>query len=172
MGKKTEEYQLTGNLILLSDLFRRSAQFDQQEPARELVNLTREFGCDLTWIYGEYPMSHGMNRAALEDISKTMTKMADVAASAGLKSLRLPLHKDDPHAGYIKDHVVSKNRFPVRFLFCTANYRDDLDSVGSIKPEIKTFLDEGIRGLGAIEPSVKYKWDRDIAKGGQFSLEL
>lgn len=165
-------YEIPQDLIELSDLFRRAVRFENHDAAKELVDLTRRFGCAVTYIYGEYDMDHSVNKQALASIKQELESMGQAARRAGLESLLLPLHKDNPLAGIVQDHLLDKNDFGLTFMFREDDYSQDLDDTGIIREGIPTFLDEGIRGLGAIDDKVKYKWDRDIASGGQYRLDL
>lgn len=164
-------YPLTGDLIRLSDMFRRAVSFSDQESAKNLVGLTHKLGCNMTWIYGEYPENHGLNVKARNSIKETLREIQSVAQGAGLDEIILPLKRGDSHAGMLAK-ILKEGGFGLKFSFRKADYRDDLDALGWIRPEIKTILDEGLRGLTAVRNNIKWKWDDDIQKGGQIALKF
>lgn len=152
----------TGDLIKLSDLFRRSAAFENNDAVAELVAQAHKFACEVTWIDLSYPLTNEINRTTANFQKETLERLAKAAQDAGLAKVTLPLHKDSPFAQFVQSEVLDSNDFGVEFSFRSSEYRQDLAEVGNIDASIKTALDEGIRGVCAINSNLKYKWDSDL----------
>jgi len=166
------KHKLPSDMIELSDLFRRSVIFGNQDTAKELVDLVRNLGCAITYLRPEDNIESHVNRTALKDIAGILAAIDDAASMAGMRTVVLPLHEDDPFAAIMRDKILDEGTFTVQFGFRTEDYDRDLDSIGFIDGDIPTFLDEGIRGLGAIDSELKYKWNRDLRQGGQLNLDI
>ncbi len=165
-------YAIPEDVIELSDLFRRAASFDDQQRAEKLVELAHHFSCAMTYIYHEYSLDESVNRQAIKRMKSILEEMAWVANKGGLSGLVLPLHEDHPNAEIIRERILKDNPLGLPITFRTKDYDQDLDDVGYIRGDVKTCLDEGVRGYAAVEQDLKYKWDRDLRKGGQIELGL
>lgn len=150
------------DMIELSDHFRRSAELDHHDAVVDLVALTRKFANEVTWIDLTYPRENEINRKTAELQRGLLEKMVAAGQAAGLSRIVLPLHKDSPFAQFVQEEVLNKNEFDLPMTFRTADYKRDLASLGDINPAIETALDEGVRGVCAIDSDLKYKWDSDM----------
>ncbi len=150
------------DLIELSDHFRRSVQFENHNSVASLVAQAHKFACEMTWIDLNYPMNNEINRTTAKHQTDILTTMIKSAQDAGIKSLVLPLHKNSPFAKFVQSQVLDKNEFGIDVSFHTSEYKKDLASVGAINTSVKTALDEGVRGVCAINSNLKYKWDSDM----------
>lgn len=171
MKDEKHKFPLTGNILKLSDLFRRAVAFDNHDAAKNLVQLGYELGCNLTYIYPEYGMNEGINREARAAIKETLTKMQDVALKAGLMELQLPLSIRNPDAQAVKMALTEINP-RIAFTFSTKSYGEDLSDAGWIRPEIKTCMSEGVSGFIDATREIKNKWYRDIQKGQQLGFDF
>lgn len=150
------------DLIELSDRFRRAVQFDNHQAVSQLVSAARDFAAACTWIDLTYTIENRVSRDSISRLKEKLEAMALAAQKSGLNRIVLPLHTDSPFAKFIKDNVIDKNEFAVKYGFRRSEYAKDLKSVGTIDPNIETFLDIGLRRLGAIKSETKYKWDAEI----------
>lgn len=164
--------KITGDLIRLSDLFRRHASFSEQKEAFELVNLTREMVVLQTYYYHEYGDKIPENRKTSEAVAEKIKQIANCAVSVGLDSIVLPYYEDSYDAQVIQKQILDCHDFAVTIQFRTSDYNQDLAGMGEIDTGINTVLDEGIRGVAAIKPDLVNKWDRDIKAGPQLKLGM
>ena len=149
-------------VIELSDRFRRAVQFEKHDAVAELVSATRDFACACTWIDLTYSIENNVTQASIKHLVQALENVAKAAKESGLNRIVLPLSADSPFAKFIQEQVLDQNDFDVKFTFRRAEYGKNLQSVGTIDPYIKTLLDIGIRGVGAIKSETKYKWDAEL----------
>ena len=149
-------------LIELSDRFRRAVQFEKHAAVSKLVSATHDFACACTWIDLTYTIENNVTQASIKHLVKTLENVAKAAKESGLNRIVLPLPADSPFATFVQEQVLDQNDFDVNFTFRRSEYGKNLQSVGTIDPSIKTALDIGIRGVGAIKSETKYKWDAEL----------
>lgn len=150
------------DLIELSDHFRRAVQFDNQYAITRLVDASVKFANECTWIDLLYPVD---NRVVQDNISRLLISLSGIAEAAkesGLNRIVLPLHAHSPFAAFIQENLLDRYNFGIEMEFRTRDYKKDLSRVGKINSDIRTILDEGIRGLAAISSETKYKWDAEL----------
>ena len=158
---QNKETKVTGNLLELSDLFRRAAFSGQAEEIKTMVDLTSRLGKNLTWIYPEYPLSNGVNKNAAKIIADTLKLIDSCARSLGLDEVVLPVRVRSFDGQLIRKLILDKNSFDTHFSFQKSPYRENVSSVGLIHADIETILDRGKRGVAYIHDSAKSRWDRE-----------
>ena len=150
------------NLIELSDVFRRSAvKFDKEELAAELVKSTRNLVCLSSHYMPEYP-DLAENKLVDKKIQKELEHVLEIAEKLKINEIVLPFEKHTSfwHAIRIQDEVIYKlHHSPVKITLHKGVYNKDNIKFGSIKTGTKTALDMGIRGMVALNPELKAKWD-------------
>ena len=154
------------DIIELSDHFRRSVVFENHEAVAQIVAQAHKFACEVTWIDLTYPPENQINRTTIANQKAILQDMVSAAEDAGLKNIILPLPKDCPFAQFVQAEVLDKNDFTMKITFRSSEYRKDLAGVGAIDPAVKTALDEGVRGVCAVDPDMRYKWDSDMRPAG------
>lgn len=150
------------DLITLSDYFRRSAHFENNDAVAELVVAARKFSSECTWIDVGYPPETEISRKNIRFLSDTLDEMVAAGKKSGLQKIVLPLHKDSPFAQFVQQYVIDKNEYGLRIDFRNNEYDLDLSHIGAISADVKTILDEGLRGLCAIDSSTKFQWDAEL----------
>lgn len=168
----SQKAELLSSIVELSDMYRRGAAFTNQEAAASIVEYGRRFACAATYLYGEYDADHWTNKEALDKISVILQTIDETAAGSGMPSIELPMGEEDPYAKMIQEHVLDKNSYKVDFFFQDREYKKDLSDMGQIIPQVKTVLDEGVRGMAEIDFSLKCLWDKQVRQGPQLKFEL
>ena len=150
------------DLIELSDHFRRSVAFENHEAVAQIVAQAHKFANEVTWIDLGLPANNEINRTTANFQKQILTDMISAAKEAGLKSLVLPLHKNSPFAKFVQSEILDAHDFGMAISFRSSEYKKDLAEIGAIDTSVKTILDEGVRGVCAINSNLKYKWSSYI----------
>ncbi|MDP7141975.1 MAG: hypothetical protein QF692_05525 [Alphaproteobacteria bacterium] len=174
--------KLAGNLITLSDLFRRAVQFEKQDAAQSLVQDAQRLAILMT--YWDYD---GRHKGALEDtVLDVIRDLADTAKDVGLKSVTLPFSLDYDR-GDCKwlDALISAENFAVPVRMMAREYNRDNSKYGAIRHDldVQTMLfsdhhaapDEMGKvtvGLISATQDIKTKWRSTERLGANFELNL
>lgn len=150
------------DIIELSDHFRRSVEFENHDAVACVVGQAHKFACETTWIQAGLPVENEHNRTTANFLTDIMKDLTGAAQEAGLKRIVLPLHEKSPFAQFVQSEVLKKNDFGMPVTFRSSEYKKDLSEIGNIDTSLQTALDEGVRGVCAIDSNLKYKWSSDI----------
>lgn len=155
------------DLIELSDTFRRASTqtFSKMPQSPTLVSLTRYLGTASTWIDLTYPENHWVNKKPLDQMGAILSLLKSEAAQAGYTEIILPFHKDNPVSEILSRQSFWKQEgYGELFSFKETEYCRDQSPLGIIDLSIPTILDEGLRGVAAIDDDLKYKWNNDLRR--------
>lgn len=155
-------HDITADTIELSDLFRRAAQFTDNDLAEAIVKKTRELCNRLTYVE-----LSGHNRAVGTSIQTCVSELAQLAKSAGLKSITLPFTINMPYGMWVKENVIKNCTYAVPVELRVGLYDKDLRGSGHIRANFneKTILFGrfgeigGVRGLVSATDDIKTVWD-------------
>ncbi|HYD18880.1 MAG TPA: hypothetical protein VEF76_10415 [Patescibacteria group bacterium] len=153
-------FQRKIDTIELSDAFRRHAQYPEQALVKEMVKQARHFAAATTWYN---PAETWFHKGVTEKITKSVTRMAEIAAKLGADEIALPVTGDarSPFTKFFEQKILPTLDLPVKVTLQKHEYKKDLTKLGRIDRRIKTAIDEGVRGMADIDSNLKYKWDRN-----------
>ncbi|MGZ9097976.1 MAG: hypothetical protein ACXW30_06755 [Micavibrio sp.] len=157
---KNHGFENTLNIIALSDAFRRHAVFANPADVQKLVEDGRKIAVFSTYYYPEYP-TLPENKKVDEKIREVITGIAGTASRLNVDTVILPLTGD--RRSWITrrvNQILKDMDLPVKMSLQKGVYGTDLSSVGAIDKDIKTVLDEGVRGLVSVKQNLLYSWDR------------
>ncbi len=142
--------------VALSDAFRRHASYDYPAMVAEVVTDARAVSVLLTWF--DTP-----DNGLIELLRHHVARAAGFAHKLGAEQLILPVdgHRDSLIAQFFRSKVMTPAfaaTLPVKVSLQTSEYKRDLSGLGPIDADIKTALDEGVRGMARIKSTLKYQW--------------
>jgi hypothetical protein len=169
--------ELNTNLYRLTDAFRRAADFNKPEPAKALVQLTKDFGIALTYYYPEY--NDSFNSQLATKVSDILSEMATIAKDEGLNKIELPLvlkfdGEENPTANWINRQILSNNSYAVPVELMAQPYDTDLSGIGNINDDLteKTVLAEGISGVVDTSDNIRNQWVREKHVRNQLGFDF
>lgn len=150
----------TINTIKLSDAFRRGAEYGEPQKVAEIVKQARIFAASTTWYH---PAETWFHARVTENVTKSVTRMAEIAASLGAKEIILPVTGDprSSFTAFFEKKILPTLDLPVKVSLQKHEYKKDLTHLGRIDRRIRTAIDQGLRGMADIDSNLKYKWDRN-----------
>lgn len=150
----------TIDTIKLSDAFRRHAEYGEPQKVAEIVKQARIFAASTTWYY---PAETWFHDRVTANVTRSVTRMAEIAASMGAKEIILPVTGDprSSFTAFFERKILPTLDLPVKVSLQKHEYKKDLTKLGRIDRRIKTAIDNGLRGMADIDSNLKYKWDRN-----------
>lgn len=150
----------TIDTIKLSDAFRRHAEYGEPQKVAEIVKQARIFAASTTWYY---PAETWFHDRVTANVTRSVTRMAEIAASMGAKEIILPVTGDprSSFTAFFERKILPTLDLPVKVSLQKHEYKKDLTKLGRIDRRIKTAIDNGLRGMVDIDSNLKYKWDRN-----------
>jgi hypothetical protein len=150
----------TINTIKLSDAFRRHAEYGEPQKVAEIVKQARIFAASTTWYH---PAETWFHDRVTANVTRSVTRMAEIAASIGAKEIILPVTGDprSSFTAFFEKKILPTLDLPVKVSLQKREYKKDLTKLGRIDRRIKTAIDNGLRGMADIDSNLKYKWDRN-----------
>lgn len=150
----------TINTIKLSDAFRSHAPYGEPEKVKAMVKQARIFAASTTWYH---PAETWFHERVTENVTKSVTRMAEIAQQLGAKEIILPVTGDprSSFTAFFENKILPTLDLPVKVSLQKTEYKTDLTKLGRIDRRIKTAIDEGVRGMADIDSNLKYKWDRN-----------
>ena len=148
------------DMVKLSDAFRRHAEFTDADDMKKIVEIGRRIAVQSTYYYPEYPDMPG-NRRVDQNIKGDIMEIADIAHRLNIDTVILPLAGDQRSwiAQRIRGIVKTIINPQVKISLQKGPYSIDLSHLGAIDKGINTVLDDGVRGLVNIKPSLRRSWD-------------
>lgn len=150
----------TIDTIKLSDAFRRHAEYGEPQKVAEIVKQARIFAASTTWYY---PAETWFHDRVTANVTRSVTRMAEIAASMGAKEIILPVTGDprSSFTAFFENKILPTLDLPVKVSLQKHEYKKDLTKLGRIDRRIRTAIDNGLRGMADIDSNLKYKWDRN-----------
>lgn len=137
-----EKQKISGDLIDLTDIFRRGAEFDDQALAKAMVDKTTELVSRLTW---SDMIPH--NRKILINIKKNVQELAELAKQASIEEIILPVTARNPNGQLLRDQVLKDPtlEFAVKISLAKRQFAKDNSALGFIRTDLTagTILDDG-----------------------------
>lgn len=152
--------------LLFSDRYRRGVVFfggQHHGLVSELAEMIRRSGTLSTDYYPELPASDATNR---EVMSRMVRRIRDIdwrVAELGAEKIILPFGgRGNIFAASLKK-ALKDHEFQTAIELRGREYNLDLSSLGAVRKDKPTILDEDIRGVCNYKSDLRYKWDREVA---------
>jgi|GEM_PF-3420144 len=175
MPQEQTKQKIDGNMITLTDLFRRSVQFEQHECAEALVKAVRLLTNRLTYL-------PDLKSAQLSnDIHENLEEIASLARKAGLEKVTLPFTYKNPHGQWLREKFLQRHDYGISFRLMRGQYRQDNKEAGTIRTDLSTdtILDDGsfdkdfgIIGMIDIKRDLHDKWRCEPRVGKNLEFKL
>lgn len=138
------------NVLELSDGFRQKGAV-RSLPDANMVEQGLFFAARTTFLRPEYPKENWVNQNVLHGLHEIGFGMAGAAKEEGYGALVLPYDGRSPLGAWLKDDVCKplSGEFNMKVKCQQRKFYPDYQNVD---PNIRTCLDEGIRGVANVAP--------------------
>ncbi len=138
-----------GNLLSLSDAFRRKSVTIGEPAMEQMARETTDFVGNVSHYFTEYPMDWPENRRITANLTARLANLRALARACEWPEMVLPFEPADANLHYVwvRDAVLPRLEQGLRIRFQARAYQGPVIEADDARRDVSTVFTEGYRGM-------------------------
>lgn len=161
------------SLLELSDAVRRR-QSDEGFDMKKVALATRDMAAYITnYEPTESSMTKKFNENIVNKITACLHVIDDELSKTNVSDVELPFCADFAQvAPALTLALRNANDLKLPFFFAEEEYNIDLSFLGAIDPDVRTVLDDDLKGMVHVSDDIRLKWAHEVKVGDSYELDI